>query len=154
MLPLGKVLLIGFGNPGRLDDGLGPALAEAVEKLNLPDVTVDADYQLTVEDAAQVAQYETVIFADAAVEGKEPFSFSRVEPESEMSFSSHSVEPRAVMGMARDLFQARTRGYILGIRGYRFNEFGQGISAQAGKNLEEAVKFVSDILQGRVIIDI
>ena len=47
-----KVLLIGYGNPGRLDDGLGPALAAAVEKLAIPGVTVDADYQLNVEDAA------------------------------------------------------------------------------------------------------
>ena len=38
-----KTLLIGYGNPGRLDDGLGPALAEAVAKLAIPGVTVEAD---------------------------------------------------------------------------------------------------------------
>ena len=26
-----KIVVIGYGNPGRLDDGLGPALAEAKE---------------------------------------------------------------------------------------------------------------------------
>ena len=37
-----KALVIGYGNPGRLDDGLGPALAEAVEKLDLPGlITLD-----------------------------------------------------------------------------------------------------------------
>ena len=29
-----KVLLIGFGNPGRLDDGLGPALAKNIGQLS------------------------------------------------------------------------------------------------------------------------
>jgi len=35
MTSVGKVLLIGFGNPGRLDDGLGPALAEIFEEKSL-----------------------------------------------------------------------------------------------------------------------
>ena len=51
------ILLIGFGNPGRLDDGLGPALADAIEKLALPGVTVESNYQLTVEDAAEIAKH-------------------------------------------------------------------------------------------------
>ena len=34
------MLLLGYGNPGRLDDGLGPALAAQVERLALPGVTV------------------------------------------------------------------------------------------------------------------
>ena len=29
---MAKVLIIGYGNPGRLDDGLGPALADLMEK--------------------------------------------------------------------------------------------------------------------------
>ena len=60
-----KILLIGYGNPGRLDDGLGPAFAKAVEALHTPGVTVEANYQLAVEDAHAVAQHEIVVFADA-----------------------------------------------------------------------------------------
>ncbi|MHC4675441.1 MAG: hydrogenase maturation protease, partial [Planctomycetota bacterium] len=68
-----KILIIGYGNPGRLDDGLGPALANAVDKMNLPGVTAEADYQLAVEDAAALAQHDIVIFADADTCGNEPF---------------------------------------------------------------------------------
>ena len=32
-----NVLLIGFGNPGRLDDGLGPALAAEIERVRSDD---------------------------------------------------------------------------------------------------------------------
>ena len=73
-----KVLLIGFGNPGRLEDGLGPALAEAVQQENLPGATVEADYQLTVEDAAEVAPYDVVLFADA--DGADPTTSRRLRP--------------------------------------------------------------------------
>ena len=45
------MLLIGYGNPGRGDDGLGPALSEAVAARSLPGLEVDTDYQLVAEHA-------------------------------------------------------------------------------------------------------
>ena len=87
------VLFIGYGNPGRRDDGLGPGLAERVERLAIPGVTVDSDYQLTVEDAEAVARHEVTIFADASIGGMEPFYFRRVEAHGVPGFSSHGVEP-------------------------------------------------------------
>ncbi len=142
-----RVLVIGYGNPGRLDDGLGPALAEAVEQLDIPGVTVESNYHLTVEDAAAVAAHRYVVFADASVAGREPFFFKRVHPVVHASFSSHTVEPEAVVAMARDLFRADTKGYALGIRGYRFNEFGEVLSEQALDNLTAALRFLAPVLR-------
>jgi hydrogenase maturation protease len=142
-----STLLIGYGNPGRLDDGLGPALAEAVEQLDIPGVTVESNYHLTVEDAAAAAAHRYVVFADASVTGREPFSFTVVQPVAHTSFSSHSVEPEAVIAMAHDLFRAETKGYALGIRGYRFNEFGELLSAKATENLAAALRFLAPLLR-------
>jgi len=144
-----SVLVIGYGNPGRQDDGLGPALAEAVERLCIPDVTVEAEYQLTVEDAATVALHRYVVFADASVAGREPFFFSRVPPATHTSFSTHSLEPEAVLALGRDLFQADTKGYALGIRGYRFNEFGEALSDEGQQNLAAALHFIVPLLTTR-----
>ena len=142
-----RVLLIGYGNPGRLDDGLGPALATEVEQLDLPGVTVDSDYQLTVEDAAAIAQHDAVVFADAAVSGPEPFCFERIDPKPALSFSSHSVEPAAVLALAEELFGSSTPGYCLGIRGYEFNDYHERLSEQAQANLTAAVKFIVSAFQ-------
>lgn len=142
-----KVLLIGYGNPGRLDDGLGPALAEAIGARDLPGLTADAEYQLSVEDAAAVAACDAVIFADASVSAKEPFEFRRVEPAPEAAFTTHSIEAGAVLGMARRMFGARTRGYALAIRGYAFDDFGERISGKARRNLEAALSFVEGIVR-------
>lgn len=139
------VLVIGYGNPGRLDDGLGPALAGALQALNLPGVTVDSDYQLTVEDAELVARHSVVIFADAAVQGPEPFALRAVSPTDEASFSSHSVEPGAVLTLAQ-LFGGRPAAYALAIRGYEFNGFGEQLSPAARRNLAAAVRFMQDSL--------
>lgn len=142
-----SILLIGYGNPGRLDDGLGPACAEAVDALELPGVTVDANYQLAVEDAANLANYDIVLFVDAAVSGLEPFSFRTVTPSPDMSFTSHSVEPEALLAMAVEMFDATTSAFILGIRGYEFNEFGEKLSAKADANLREAVAFIEQLVR-------
>ena len=144
-----KVLLFGFGNPAREDDGLGPAAAEAIEKLEIDGVTVDSNYQLTVEDSAAVAEHDYVVFVDAAVDGAEPFGFARLSPERQESFSSHSVEPEAVLCLSEDLFDAETIGYIVGIRGYSFDMFKETMTKKASENLEKAVIFLESNLRSK-----
>ncbi|MDP8266205.1 MAG: hydrogenase maturation protease [Candidatus Aceula meridiana] len=144
---MGNVLLIGFGNPGRLDDGLGPALADAIEKLNVDGVDVDSNYQLTVEDASEVSNHDVVIFADASVNCGEPFTFTQIQPKVDISFTTHSIDPESVLGLAYQLFSAKTKGYVLAIRGYEFNEFGEKLSGQAQNNLLDAITFIEKALR-------
>jgi hydrogenase maturation protease len=138
------ILIIGYGNPGRQDDGLGPALAEAVETLDLPGVTVDSDYQLTVEHAEMAARHRVVVFADATTQGPESYTWSRVEPaEAGIRFTSHHLGPADVLALARDLFAADPTGYVLAIRGQRFGELDAGLSTDAKAALNQAVEFLT-----------
>jgi hydrogenase maturation protease len=137
---------LGFGNPGRGDDGLGPAFAEAVEGLGLAGVSVDADYQLNVEDAEAVARHRVVVFADADLSGGEPFSFRPLAPEPGLSFTSHSLGPQAVLALAEEVFGARPQSYLLGIRGYDFQPFNESLTAQAEANLKAAVSFFENLM--------
>lgn len=144
----GDVLVIGYGNPGRLDDGLGPALAEAIEKLRLPGVTVEAAYQLGVEDAAEVARHKIVVFADASTNAPEPFEVKRIRAaERSLSFSSHSVRPEEVLSLAKELFQAEPEAWLMGIRGYEFNEFGERLCERARENLARAVEYTESAVR-------
>ena len=143
---MSKVLLIGYGNPGRLDDGLGPALAAALEEKQLPGVTVDSDYQLMVEDAAGMKDYDVVIFADADLNGPEPFHFTRLKPLEEISFSTHSLTPESLLGLARKHFSSSIEGFALGIRGYDFDDFGEDLSDKAESNLNAAMSFVEKLV--------
>lgn len=141
-----RALVIGYGNPGRLDDGLGPALAERLEALALPDVTVEASYHLSVEDAEAIARHDVVVFVDAHTSVDEPFSFTPVEPVEHVGFSSHSLTPPAALSLARKLFGVTAEAYVLAIRGYEFNDFGQGLSPAARANLGEAVESLASML--------
>jgi len=147
-----SVLLIGYGNPGRCDDGLGPLLAAALEARRIPGLTVESDYQLTVEDADAVTRHDVVVFADAAVTGDEPYCFSRVHPGGSPGFSSHSVEPSEVLALAETLFNTAPKAYVLSIRGYEFDEFREGLSERAGVNLSKAVAFLERVIRTEAFV--
>jgi hydrogenase maturation protease len=139
----GRTLVLGWGNPGRRDDGLGPALAGAVATMGLPGVTAETGYQLQVEDAMEVARHERVLFVDADRAGEAPFSIRRVAAAgSGPGFTSHSLAPAQLLALARDLFGAEPEAWLLGVRGYDFDEFGEGLSVGAAANLAAATEFV------------
>jgi len=143
-----RTLVLGWGNPGRRDDGLGPALAAAVESMAVPGVTAESGYQLQVEDAAEVARYERVLFVDAERGGDAPFRLRRLEPSrSGVGFSTHSVSPGRLLALARDLFGAEPEAWLLGVRGYDFDSFGEGLSERAAANLAAAAGFVRDAVR-------
>lgn len=144
------VLLIGYGNPGRLDDGLGPACAEALEQKDVPCLRVESNYQLCIEDAREIADSDMVIFADAAMEGPAPYSFCRVYGREGESFSSHALQPETLLAASESLFGHAPKAFMLRIRGYEFDEFGEELSSGAKKNLEEAVAFVRDFVINRL----
>jgi len=143
-----RVLILGWGNPGRGDDGLGPEFVRAFDQLSLPGVTAESDYQLQVEAASEVAGCQEVLFVDADRRGPEPFWIERLSAEAGLSFSTHSVSPAAILALARDLFQAEPQAWLLGIRGYEFDEFGERLSCRARANLEQALQYVKSAVQG------
>ncbi len=143
-----KTLLLGWGNPGRQDDGLGPALAGLVEAGAIDGVTVDTDYQLQIEDAAEIARHERVVFVDADSRGPEPFSCQRLRPSSTpLSFSSHSVSPAALLALSERLFGRLPEAWLVGVRGYRFDELEERLSPGARENLNAAASYLSSALR-------
>lgn len=144
-----RTLILAWGNPGRRDDGLGPALAARVEQLGIAGVVVETDYQLQIEHAADLVDFDRVVFVDAARAGREPFSLERVEAAPDaLRYTSHEMSPTAVLALCGELSGARPEGWLLGIRGYEFDEFGEEISPRAGVNLERAVAHLGEALAG------
>lgn len=141
-----KNILIGYGNPGRLDDGLGPALAARIEAMSIPNLTVETDYQLVAEHAYQILDYRSVIFVDASMAGDSPFTFSEILAAENPNISSHSLSPQTVLYLAKSIFHSETTGYLLAVRGYDFDQFGEYLSEPARSNLELAFNFIYGFL--------
>jgi hydrogenase maturation protease len=142
-------LILGWGNSGRADDGLGPEVVRVLTELGLPGVEAQASYQLQIEDATEVARHQRVVFIDAARSGAEPFSIDRLSPqEGGWTFSTHSISPATVLAMARDLFGAEPEAWLLGVRGYEFDEFREQLSDRARANLQQVVSYLESALRG------
>jgi hydrogenase maturation protease len=136
------VLLIGYGNPGRGDDGLGPALAERIRARDLAGVVVKTDYQLVAEHALDVSRAEHVIFADAQIEGTAPYEFGPAHADTSADVSSHNLSPGAVLALAHLLFDATPGAFTLAMTGARFDRIEEGLSARAARNLDLAEAFI------------
>ena len=139
-----RILLIGYGNPGRGDDGLGPALAHAVEALGLIGVTVECDYQLMVDHAALIATHDLVVFADAMIGLETPYRFTEIGTAQPETLGSHQVSPEAAVALAKLLFGHAPPGWLLGIAGDEFGEVKEGLGPRARRNLDLAVAFLHD----------
>lgn len=144
------MLLIGFGNPGRGDDGLGPAFSERIAARKLPGLDVDTDYQLVAEHALTVSAHDLVIFADAEIGGKAPYSFKEIDPGSPETLGSHSLRPETVLALSETLYSTRPRAFVLGIAGYDYGEVKEGLSEQATANLTATEAFFLDWLRETV----
>jgi hydrogenase maturation protease len=143
-----RILIYGYGNPGRLDDGLGPAFARELAERDLGGpVTIETGYQLNVEDAELVADHDLVVFADADAACPAPFMMHRLQPHAAPPFSTHSLEPEGVLALAQEHFACDAAAFTLGIRGYEFDGFGETLSPGAERNLAAAADYMSRVLR-------
>ena len=136
------IRLIGYGNPGRGDDGLGPALAYRMA--DVAGLAVTTEYQLTVDHALLISDAEMVIFADALLHADVPFTFTQATPSTSHDVTSHSLSPQAVLALCNTLYGHAPEAYVLGIAGHEFGEVKEGLSPLAQSNLS----FAESLLRG------
>ena len=144
-----KILIYGYGNPGREDDGLGAELVRRLEEWakqsDFRGIEFDTNYQLNIEDAEAIAGKDIVIFADASTEAIDDYLFTEVTAETEVSFTTHAASPGYIVKLCHDLFEKCPKVYLLHIKGYQW-EFREGLSEKAEENLQKALEFIKEYL--------
>ncbi len=145
MNPVFKLLLFGYGNPGRGDDALGPELIGRIAKLHLADVECQNDMQLQVEHVTDLNGCDQVLFIDADMSCAEPFDISEIGAAKDDSYTSHAMNPAALLHAYRQVYgKDAPPAFLLRIRGYDF-ELGDPLSDKATANLEAATKLVVEL---------
>jgi hydrogenase maturation protease len=146
------LLLIGYGNPLRQDDGLGWRIAMAIEDLELPGLQVLAAQQLTHELAAPIALAEAVVFVDAAygksaangsAQAIEPLALKPLHhkpqaPDPGPQTWSHQLTPQALLVLAGELYGHQPAALQLLVPA-RWNGHGEGFSPEAAAVLPRAM---------------
>ncbi len=138
-----KIIILGIGNNGRQDDGLGWMFLDFLEEQN-SDIDIEYRYQLQIEDADLISNYDTVIFVDATKEEtEEGFYLEPCHPSEKYSFSTHALEPETVLYLSDKLYNHNPDASIFAIQGYEW-ELQIGLSKKAIKNLDKAINYFKD----------
>ncbi len=147
-----KILIYGYGNPGRQDDGLGSRFIELCDawtkEQNLAQVYTDTNYQLNIEDAAEISGYDTVIFVDASVvEDLTDYKLETVEPDdARIEFTMHAVSVSYVVDLCQKIYNKSPKAYVLHIRGYEY-DFKEELTPKAAENMHAAFAHLKEFLK-------
>ena len=134
-----KTILIGIGNVGRQDDGLGWEFLDRIKQMGFPEKDMVYRYQLQVEDADLICNYDRVIFVDASRnELAGGIELTPCSSSSKHGFTSHELAPETIMYLAKTLYNHEPNSYILGIQGVEWN-LKHGLSPIAQRNLDSAI---------------
>jgi hydrogenase maturation protease len=138
------VLVIGYGNTLRGDDGIGPAVARAVAERAFPGVRVIITQQLTPELAADLAACRRAVFIDAATTG-EAVATTQVAAGPSPPSLTHGLDPRALLTLAGSANGSSPEAWLVTVPGTNFG-YGEGLSVAARLRLGAAVDRVKCLL--------
>jgi hydrogenase maturation protease len=135
------ILVIGYGNTLRRDDGVGPKVADAVAALALPGVRAFSCPLLTPELADPVSRARIAIFVDAAVDAPREVQMRKLAPADSSQIMAHAASPATLLALARDVFGHAPEAWWLTIPVENLG-IGEELSLLAQRGLEIAVQEV------------
>jgi hydrogenase maturation protease len=153
---LKKLLIIGYGNPDREDDGVAWHILRALTiKLGLvspesyedefPEyVLIDFAFhlQLTPEMAEDISAYPYVCFVDAHTGNiPEPVRLVNVESEFQASPFTHHLTPQSSLAMCETIYEKKPEAVLLSVLGHRFL-FSRQLSEETAQLVPEAVELI------------
>jgi hydrogenase maturation protease len=146
-----RLLIIGYGNPQRGDDGLAWRAADELEKaLHPPEVQIVRCHQLAPELAERFIGCDAVIFVDAAapLSGKRrpgEIHCEEIDAQSAADLRApalgHQFSPAALVALASQIYQVTPRAFCMTLTGESFNH-GDSLSATVLAALPQLIRNV------------
>jgi hydrogenase nickel incorporation protein HypA/HybF len=146
-----SILVIGYGNPYRRDDGAGPVFAEKLTRCWLKQgiaTRVITDIQLMPEMVEEIARDEinAVVFVDSGVNIPSfTFQTSQVEIDAVSPTLGHQLEPATLLVYASLLYGHCPRAWLVTVPGVDFAH-GHGFSPQVAHLLHGVTALAQQLL--------
>ena len=146
-----KILVIGYGNSLRSDDGAGCRVADIVASWGLPHVRSLSVHQLTPELAEPIAQSQLTIFIDACVDSN--LSDIKVCNVADLAGDlaklslagmGHQFDPRSLLLLVQQVYGKNPVAYLLLLPAVNL-DFGEKLSDITCQGVEQAVDFVKTL---------
>ena len=160
-----KLLILGYGNPDREDDGVAWHIMRALTiRLGLvPPESYEDEFpesaqmdfafhlQLTPEMAEELSGYEYACFIDAHTGNiAEPVRLIALESEFQHSPFTHHLTPQSLMSMCETIYGKRPEAALLSVLGHRFL-FTRELSEATAALVPQAVAQISEWLNRQKI---
>jgi hydrogenase maturation protease len=164
---LSKLLLLGYGNPDREDDGVAWHIIRALTvKLGLPapesyedefpespQIDFAFHLQLTPEMAEDICLYPNVCFVDAHTgDIPEPVRLIDVQSEFQASPFTHHLTPQSLLSMCETIYRKKPKAALLSVLGHRFL-FSRQLSEETAELVPLAVDLIWDWMSARKILE-
>ena len=143
--PPGRLLIIGYGNPLRGDDGIGWRISDQLARRAGDWTKVVAAHQLTPELAEPISEADLVIFIDACYDGQ-PGSWTceSIRPDSKSSDSfTHQATPAKLLSFTKTLFGPGPEALLISVTGGSF-DCGDELSPSAAAAVSEIVTCICE----------
>lgn len=138
-----NALIIGYGNSLRSDDGVGPAIVQALASEPPLDCRIVVCHQLTPELAESIAGVNLVVFVDAAadIQPGAVIAHQIRETSKRPSGLMHTADPAALLSLARKLYGRSPKAFLVtvGVSSFALSE---GLSQAVSSALPEAIATV------------
>lgn len=161
-----KLLLLGYGNLDRQDDGVAWHILSMVAKqmgyadftdpdknFELETATLDLRFlpQLTPEIAENLANYSRVCFIDACANPKDhKVSLQLQTAQYQPSILTHHISPASCLYLCEVLVGVTPQAYLLSIPAYKFN-YSRELSTQTKAHIDTALTILSSWLESEYL---
>jgi hydrogenase maturation protease len=140
------VLVIGYGNPLRSDDGVGQQIAQAIADQQLLQVKAISVHQLTPELAEMLAMTDLAVFVDAyPATAEQRIQIRPLEMADSGMTSGHWCEPQALLTITQALYGHCPQAWWVMVAGENF-EIGDRLSTTAKKGVAIAVEQIAHLI--------
>jgi hydrogenase maturation protease len=150
-----KILILGYGNTLRKDDGLGIYAAQILTSLTLPDgVEIRTYQQLSPELSPVLAQIDHAIFIDAALasNGEKPGTINTriLQPRiSQPGSITHHFDPETLLAMAEALYGHAPQAMLFSVTAASF-DLEEGLSPEVAAALPVLVESIYNTLNFQI----
>jgi len=148
-----RILIVGYGNPLRGDDGLAWWVIEELSREGLPDdVEVIVQHQLTPELALSVSRAARVLFIDASRVGTPGnITSESVKAQPLKSTFSHEFSPATILSLVEQLYGKCPEATIISLCGENFDH-GELLSPKVKAGLPRLMDLIREQIKSPSVL--
>jgi hydrogenase maturation protease len=137
-----RVVVVGFGNPLRGDDGVGVRVADALVERWADRVTFLVGHQPLPEWAATLAEADIAFVVDATVQPVSRVGLRRLRPNADRgTLDGHTLGVQQLLHLTETLYGQAPRTYVLELPAERLS-FSERLSHRSQRAAAQAVRLL------------